>query len=384
MYRKTQTIKKCFSFNLIFHKGIRVSLFDSITIKIKSINDFYGYAIKKAHSTPFVKNELAFGQMTLNIEEDIHHLIFEYLKLPANSSKDEILELYNKELSKRELIELNYLVHRRIVDKIPVAYLTSKAYYQGESLYVNKDTLIPRSYIGEILSYVHKNEKTSSSSGDGGATKEDPALFHTPSIKSVLDLCCGSGCLAILASRIFSNAKEIHASDISPVALNVALKNVKSKSLSQSIQLFEGDLFNALPSGSRYDMILCNPPYVNTSALKTLPGEYKVEPKLALFAENRGLGIILRILKEASNYLTLPSKEEVVNHKLYMENVNQNGGILILEIGSNKNDLLHLIPSLKKYAIWLETSQSIDEVFLLSHKNLVKLGYSLNKIENKL
>ena len=376
MYRRTQTIKKCFLFNQIFHKGTRVS-----TVKIKSINDFYGYAIKKASSNPFMKNELAFGQMTLNIEEDIHYLIFEYLKLPVNSSKDELSELYNKELSKRELIELNYLVHRRIVDKIPVAYLTNKAHYQGESLYVNKDTLIPRSYIGEILSYIHKNENASSS---GGATKEDPALFHTPSIKSVLDLCCGSGCLAILASRIFPNAKKIHASDVSPAALNVALKNLNSKSLSQSIQLFEGDLFKALPSGSRYDMILCNPPYVNTSALKTLPGEYKVEPKLALFAENRGLEIILRILKEASNYLTLPSKEEVDNDKLYMENVNQNGGILILEIGSNKNDLIHLIPSLKKYAIWLETSRSIDEVFLLSHKNLVKLGYSLNKMKNNL
>ena len=381
MYRKTQTLKKCFLFNQNVHKGIRVSFFNSVTVEIKSINDFYGYAIKKVHSNPFMKNELAFGQMTLNIEEDIHHLIFEYLKLPVNSSKDELSELYKKELSKRELIELNYLVHRRIVDKIPVAYLTSKALYQGESLYVNKDTLIPRSYIGEILSYIHKHENTSSS---GGATKEYPALFHTPSIKSVLDLCCGSGCLAILASRIFPNAKKIHASDISPAALNVALKNLNSKSLSQSIRVFEGDLFKALPSGSRYDMILCNPPYVNTSALKTLPGEYKVEPKLALFAENRGLEIILRILKEASNYLTLPSKEEVVNDKLYMENVNQNGGILILEIGSNKNDLIHLIPSLKKYAIWLETSRSIDEVFLLSHKNLVKLGHSLNKMENKL
>jgi ribosomal protein L3 glutamine methyltransferase len=226
------------------------------------------------------------------------------------------------------------LIESRVATRKPAAYLVNKAYMRGLPFYVDERVIVPRSFIGELLDS-HFSEEVS--------LIDDPAA-----VKSVLDLCTGSGCLAILASRRFPWA-HIDAVDISGDALEVAARNViDDYVLEHRISLHQGDLFE--PLGDRkYDLIISNPPYVDAEGMAALPRECRFEPKLAFDGGADGLDIVRRILNEAGKHLT------------------PQGGLLC-EIGRGRELLQDEFPQLP--LLWLDTEESEGEVFWIGARDL--------------
>ena len=216
------------------------------------------------------------------------------------------------------------LLWRRISERIPVAYLTSEAWLGEYRFYVDKRTIVPRSFIAELL-----------------AEGLNPWITGPESIASVLDLCTGSGCLAVLAAMTFPRA-HVTASDFSAAALKVARRNVTDYALQDRITLAQSDVFAAL-GGARYDVILSNPPYVTEGSMLRLPPEYRHEPQLALAGGSDGLDIVRRIVRSAKAHLN-------------------EGGILVMEIGHNREAVEAEFPTLP--LTWLETSAGEGYVFL--------------------
>src|SRR6201999_948829 len=185
------------------------------------------------------------------------------------------------------------VIARRIATRKPAAYLVNKIYMRGLPFYVDERTIVPRSFIGELLDshFIGQGD-------DEGGSLIDDAL----SVRNVLDLCTGSGCLAILAARAFPNA-QIGAVDISKGAVEVAARNVADYGLEDRLPLHRGDLFKPV-GGRRYDLIITNPPYVDAEGMAALPRECRAEPKLAFDGGADGLDIVRRILVEAGQHLT--------------------------------------------------------------------------------
>jgi ribosomal protein L3 glutamine methyltransferase len=228
------------------------------------------------------------------------------------------------------------LIERRVVTRKPAAYLVNKIYMRGLPFYVDERVIVPRSFIGELLE-----------SHFGGADGESATLIDSDNVESVLDLCTGSGCLAILASRHFPGA-QIEAVDIAKDALDVAARNVGDHGLEHRITLHRGDLFAPL-GGRRYDLIISNPPYVDADGMASLPPECGAEPKLALDGGADGLAIVRRILREAGQHLTAE-------------------GGLLCEIGRGRKLLESEFPQLP--LLWLDTEDSEGEVFWLDATDL--------------
>jgi ribosomal protein L3 glutamine methyltransferase len=226
------------------------------------------------------------------------------------------------------------LIELRIATRKPAAYLVNKIYMRGLPFYVDERVIVPRSFIGELLEQHF--------SGEDGSLIDDPAA-----VESVLDLCTGSGCLAILASRCFPDA-EIDAADISKDALEVAARNVADYALDDRISLHQGDLFKPLLD-SRYDLIITNPPYVDAEGMDALPRECRFEPKLAFDGGPDGLDIVRRILDQAGRHLT------------------PQGGLLC-EIGRGRELLEAEFPQLP--LLWLDTEDSEGEVFWIGAEAL--------------
>ena len=220
------------------------------------------------------------------------------------------------------------IIQRRVEQRIPAAYLTREAFLGDFSFYVDERVIIPRSFIAELL-----QEQLS------------PWIAEPEKIGSVLDLCTGSGCLAILAADAFPEA-SVDAVDLSPDALAVAERNVADYHLQDRVHLIESDMFAKL-GNKRYDIIISNPPYVDAASVDTLPPEYLHEPKLALGSGQDGLDATRIILKNAAKYLT-------------------DNGILIVEIGHNRDALETAFPKLP--FTWLDVSEGDQFVFML-HKN---------------
>jgi len=230
------------------------------------------------------------------------------------------------------------LIERRVATRKPAAYLVNKIYMRGLPFYVDERTIVPRSFIGELLD--------SHFSGQGD--DDDSSLIDDPlAIESVLDLCTGSGCLAILAARTFRNA-EIDAADISKDALDVAARNVAEYGLQDRVTLHRGDLFKPL-GDKRYDLIISNPPYVDAEGMAELPRECRAEPTLAFDGGGDGLDLIRRILQEAGQHLT------------------PQGGLLC-EIGRGREMLEAAFPQLP--LLWLDTEESHGEVFWIGAADL--------------
>jgi ribosomal protein L3 glutamine methyltransferase len=229
------------------------------------------------------------------------------------------------------------VIARRVTSRKPAAYLVNKIYMRGLPFYVDERTIVPRSFIGELLD-----------SHFGGAHSESGSLIEDPaSVQSVLDLCTGSGCLAVLASRRFPDAK-IDATDVSSDALEVAARNVAGYGLEDRVKLFRGDLFKPLGE-RRYDLIVCNPPYVDARGMAALPRECRAEPKLALDGGADGLEFVRRILKEAGRHLT------------------PQGGLLC-EVGRGRDPLEAAFPQLP--LLWLDTEEADGEVFWIAAADL--------------
>ncbi len=273
----------------------------------------------------FEAAELVYGHGTSTPFDEAAFIALETLGLPV----DGLEEYWEMALYEAQQSKLEAIARRRIDTRKPASYLLNKAYIQGIPFYVDERVIVPRSFIGEIICHE-----------DGFSRLENM------NIKSVLDLCTGSGCLAILAAHMFPDAK-IDAVDLSPDALEVAKKNVSESEHKDRISLYEGDLFAPL-AGKRYDLILTNPPYVDAVAMQNLPPEYRAEPAIALGSGADGLDITRQILSKAADFLEI------------------NGGLLC-EVGQGK-DILERDYNLP--FLWLDTEMSAGEVFWLTRAQL--------------
>jgi ribosomal protein L3 glutamine methyltransferase len=277
--------------------------------------------------------KLSYGHGTFHALDEAVFIVLETLGLPI----DGLERFAGKKVTGRQHEEIAAVVTARIETRKPAPYLLGAAYIQGHRFIVDERVLVPRSFIGELLAAPHIV-------GEGAAFIPKPQK-----VKRVLDLCTGSGCLAVIAAKVFPNAR-VDAVDLSEGALQVASENVKAHRLGRRIALFRGDLFAPL-KGRRYDLILTNPPYVDASAMSRLPPEYRHEPRLALAAGQDGLDIVRRILNDAPRHLT--------RH-----------GAMICEIGRGRARLERAFPRLPFF--WLDTAESSGEVFWISRADLAQ------------
>jgi ribosomal protein L3 glutamine methyltransferase len=235
------------------------------------------------------------------------------------------------------------LVEERIRTRKPAAYLVGKAYMRGVAFAIDERAIVPRSYLGGILD----SELFAGGAGEAGAAGGGGALIEPDAVGRVLDLCTGSGCLAVLAAMRFPNAR-VDAVDISAAALEVAAKNVAAHGLGSRIALRQGDLFAPL-GGERYDLIIANPPYVDAVGMAALPPECRYEPAVALDGGPDGIAIVRRIIDNAGRHLT-----------------RQAG--LLCEIGRDRPMLEQTYPDTS--FLWLDTEASTGEVFWLDAAQL--------------
>ena len=311
--------------------GTAVKLPKVASGELLTLLDFVRYAVSR-----FVEAELVFAHGTTDPVAEAAFLICESLHLHP----DQFESFANARVTAAEGKKILELIARRVTTRKPAAYLVNKIYMRGLPFYVDERTIVPRSFIGELLDAHFAGETDDEDAG--GSLIDDPA-----SIETVLDLCTGSGCLAILASRNFPNA-QIDAVDISKDALEVAARNLGDYELEDRIELHRGDLFAPL-KGKRYDLIISNPPYVNADGMAALPRECRTEPKLAFDGGPDGLDIIRRILDEAADHLT------------------PQGGLLC-EIGRGRGPLEEAFPQLS--LLWLDTEESDGEVFWIAAADL--------------
>jgi ribosomal protein L3 glutamine methyltransferase len=281
--------------------------------------DWLRYAVGR-----FLSADLAFGHGATTALDEAAFLVLEGLGLPV----DMLDPFLDARLLRHERTRLCDLIEARVTTRKPAAYLVNRVYIKGVPFYVDERVIVPRSLIGELVMT---------------AFAEDNALIGDPEgVASALDLCTGGGSLAILAARVFPNAR-IEAVDLSPGALEVAARNLKEHGLRDRIALKQGDLFAPL-KGARFDLILTNPPYVDTATVADFPPEYAAEPTLAHAGGADGLDIVRRILSEAPKHLTA-------------------SGTLICEVGGGRGALEHEFPHLP--FVWLDTEDTTGEVFLL-------------------
>lgn len=270
---------------------------------------------------------LYYGHGTDNAWDEAVALVLHTLYLPHNVNPT----VMDARLTSQEKDKIHQLIRRRIDERIPLPYLTHEAWFSGLPFFVDERVLIPRSPIAELI--------------------ENHFLpwVEEDSVHSILDLCTGSGCIAIACAQAFPDAK-VDASDISNDALAVAKINVLRHEVEDRLELVKSDLFEGL-SGRKYDVIVSNPPYVDEEDMSLLPKEYHHEPKLGLEAGKTGLDIAIRILREAGNYLN--------PH-----------GILIVEVGNSELALVEAFPDVP--FVWLEFQRGDGGVFLLTAEELKK------------
>lgn len=289
-------------------------------LELETINDFLRFAYSWAN-----QSDLFFGHGTDNAWDDMRQLILGSLALPYDCPA----ELLESRLLTKEKKQLYRQMHQRIVQRIPVPYLTHEAYFFGLPFYIDERVLIPRSPLAELIE-----------------TQFAPWIDPLK-VERVLDMCTGSACIAIACCYAFPDA-EVDAVDISADALAVARINQEKHEVEEQLQLIRSDCFNDLVD-VRYDIIVSNPPYVGSEEMKTLPEEYRHEPTLALEAPNNGLAIVDNILRHAYNYLT----EE---------------GILVVEVGNSDELVMETYPDMP--FTWLEFEEGGHGVFLLTAQQL--------------
>ena len=291
-----------------------------------TVRDFLRYAVSQFNAA-----ELVFGHGTTNAYDEAAYLVLEGLSLPI----DQLEPYLDARLLESERQRLASLIEARVTTRKPLPYLLNKAYMHGVPFYVDERVIIPRSYIGELM-------------GAENFAGHDVALIPEPSdIETVLDLCTGSGCLAILAAMRFENAM-IDATDLSTDALEVAKINIQKHGVGNQIALHKGNLFGAV-KGRRYDLIIANPPYVAEQEVDAFDAEYSAEPRMAHVSGADGFDLVRQILAEAKAHLT-------------------ETGLLICEFGTGRDRLEAEYPQLP--FLFLDTEQSQGEVFAISAVDL--------------
>jgi ribosomal protein L3 glutamine methyltransferase len=297
--------------------------------ELLTLLDFVRYAVSR-----FAEAKLVFAHGTTDPVAEAAFLVCETLHLHP----DQFESFANARVTAAEGRKILDLIERRVATRKPAAYLVNKIWMRGLPFYVDERTIVPRSFIGELLdSHFGGDDDEAATSLIGDPTE----------VESVLDLCTGSGCLAILAARHFPHA-AIDAVDISKDALAVAARNVSDHGLEDRIALHRGDLLAPL-GGKRYDLIISNPPYVDAEGMAALPRECRAEPKLAFDGGADGIDIVRRILDEAKAHL------------------NPQGGLLC-EVGRCQSALTEAYPQLP--LLWLDTEDSEGEVFWIAASDL--------------
>lgn len=289
--------------------------------ELTTILDHVRYAV-----TQFSAAQLVFAHGTTDPVAEAAFLVCEALHLPP----DRFDMFASARVTHHEQEKIFDLIETRIRTRKPTAYLMQKAYLRGVAFYVDERTIVPRSYLGEILD-------GELFAGEGASLIGDP---HE--VERVLDLCTGSGCLAVIAAMRFPNA-AVDAVDISEDALAVAARNVAEQGLKGRITLYQGDLFGPV-ADTRYDLIVSNPPYVDAAGMAALPPECRYEPALALDGGPDGIAIVRRIIDNAGRHLKT------------------NAGLLC-EIGRDRRILEKTYPDTR--FLWLDTEESTGEVFWL-------------------
>ena len=286
-----------------------------------TIRDWLRYTVSR-----FEEAGLFYGHGTQNSFDEAAWLILAALHLPLDTL-DTFLDAVITESERKHLL---HLIEQRVEKRIPTAYLVRQAWLGEFKFYVDERVIVPRSHIAELLQ-------------DGLA----PWVENAEEVVSAADICSGSGCLAILLAHAFPNA-NVDAVDISDDALSVAQHNVSDYGLQEQITLVKSDMLAGL-SGKQYDVIICNPPYVNKTSMEALPPEYRHEPQLALASGDDGLNHVRILLNQAAKHL-------------------HPNGLLIVEIGHNRDDLEAAFPNLP--FTWLEVASGDEFVFLLKREQL--------------
>jgi ribosomal protein L3 glutamine methyltransferase len=281
-----------------------------------------------AQSARLKQAGVSFGHGTTNAFDEAAWLVLWSLGLPL----DELESQARRELREAERARAEALVSERIESRRPAAYLTHEAWLQNVPFFVDERSIVPRSFIAELLA-----------DGEGEGTLD---AWLTDRTQRVLDLCTGNGSLAVIAAMAYPEI-TVDACDLSDDALAVARINVERHKLGHRITLLQSDLF-AKVRGS-YDLIVCNPPYVNTASMAALPAEYQAEPELALAGGVDGMDLIRRIVAEAPAHMT-------------------DEAVLVLEIGHERHHFEHAFRRLE--VAWLETSAGADQVLLVTHDAL--------------
>ena len=296
-------------------------MFEQAQNELVTLRDLMRFSVSQ-----FNQAKLVFGHGTDNAWDEAAYLLLHSLHLPL----DRLDPFMDARITSEERKVALEIIRRRIEERLPASYLTNEAWLGEYRFYVDQRVIVPRSHIAELL-----DDQMS-------PWIEDPWAVHR-----ILDLCTGSGCLAILAANAFPEAL-VDAIDLSPDALDVARRNVTDYDLASRVRLVESNAFAAIP-GQSYDLIISNPPYVNAESMDVLPDEYRREPELALASGQDGLDFTRIILQEAKNHLNP-------------------GGVLVVEIGHNRDALEAAFPDTP--FVWLDTAAGDDYVFLLKKEDL--------------
>ena len=271
---------------------------------------------------------LAYGHGTTNAWDEAVYLVLHALKMRP----DILTPFLENTVSARQCARAMTLVEQRIRRRIPAAYLTNEAWLGKYRFFIDERVIVPRSFIAELIQH-----------------RLLPWIPPRRRIRRALDLCTGSGCLAILLAKTFA-AVRVDAVDIDPGALAVARRNISAYRMQRRIRLLRSDMFASL-AGERYDLVIANPPYVDAVAMRKLPDEYRREPRLALASGKDGLDAVRVILREAASHLT-------------------NKGLLVVEVGHHKRRVEAAFP--RHAFIWPQTSGGDDCVFILGRDDLLR------------
>ncbi len=286
-----------------------------------TVRDLLRYAVSR-----FTVSKLAFGHGSLNALDEAAYLILHTLHLPL----DKLEPFLDAKLLSHEIEAVLHIIERRCMERLPAAYITNEAWLHGYRFFVDNRVIVPRSFIAELIPH------------------QFAPWVEPDSVADILELCTGSGCLSIMLADVFPDA-QIDAIDLSPNALEVAQRNVDDYELASRIRLIESDVYQNVPAAKKYDIIVSNPPYVNSESMGSLPEEYRHEPNMALDGGDDGMDIVRRIIDGAKARL------------------NPNG-ILMVEIGHERTGCEAAFPDLE--LTWLTTSAGDNMVFLLTAEQL--------------
>ena len=303
-------------------------LFGDALVRVQSVRDLICCGVAR-----LVDADLAYGHGTDNALDEATYLVLRALNLPVAQPSDHLEERVTAE----QVRAAHKVLERRARERCPAAYITREAWLGPHRFYVDERVIVPRSYLAEWI-------RT-----DLGVWIPQPER-----VEHVLDLCTGSGCLAVLLAKVLSRA-QIDATDISEPALAVAQRNLARYRLTKRVRLIQSDLFKSL-GRKRYDLIVANPPYVTARAMARLPQEYRHEPKLALAGGRDGMDFLRRILAQAPRHL-------------------RRRGTLVMEIGHARRRVERAFP--RTPFTWLETSAGDDAIFLL-HRDEIPQGEAVD------